>query len=151
MKPDNVTIDVSWDGDLDQDILWSAIEVFMRRCDIPKQAAIDILFADDRILAELNAEYREIKGPTDVLAFEIGKDETDRDDYWILGQVVVSCERALEQAAEYGIPFMEEITRLMLHGLLHLVGYGHSTEDERSEMERLGDEIVSEAFKGEGL
>jgi len=110
---------------------------------------VDILLADDKLLAELNEKYRDISGPTDVLAFEMGKDETDREDHWILGQVVVSCDRAVEQARALGIPFDEELARLMVHGLLHLAGYGHDNENEERRMDDATDEILGETFSGE--
>ena len=122
---------------------------FRQRCNLPPQAMIDILLAEDSLLAGLNEEYRGTSGPTDVLAFEMGKDETDSNDHWILGQVVVSCDRVVEQACDLGITFEEELARLVVHGLLHLAGYGHEDEAARLEMDSVNDEILHKAFSGE--
>ena len=66
MKPDNVTLDVEWEGDLDENVLWSAVDVFIRRCGVPAQAAIDILLADDARLAEFEKELLETHNPNTV-------------------------------------------------------------------------------------
>lgn len=148
MSEENTAIEVAWEGEVDRNRLIAATEAFRRYCSIPPQAMIDILLGDDGLLSELNREYRDIAGPTDVLAFEMGKDETDSDDHWILGQVVVSCDRAAEQARELGVSFEEELARLTVHGLLHLAGYGHESETARSTMDEVGDKILDEAFSG---
>jgi probable rRNA maturation factor len=148
LSEENTVIEVAWEGEVDRNRLVAVSEAFRRRCNIPPQAMIDILLGEDKLLAELNREYRDIAGPTDVLAFEMGKDETDSDDHWILGQVVVSCDRAAEQARELGVSFEEEMARLTVHGLLHLAGYDHESEAERSTMDDVGDKILDEAFSG---
>ena len=148
MSEENTVIEVALQREVNRSRLFTIAEVFRSRCSIPPQAMIDILLADDRLLADLNEEYRGIAGPTDVLAFELGKDETDSEDHWILGQVVVSCDRAAEQARELNVSFDEELARLTVHGLLHLAGYGHEIENARREMDEVGDEILEEAFTG---
>jgi probable rRNA maturation factor len=148
LSEENTAIEVTWGGEVDRNRLVAVSAAFRRRCSIPPQAMIDILLGDDKLLAELNEEYRDIAGPTDVLAFEMGKDETDSDDHWILGQVVVSCDRAVEQARELGVSFEEELARLTVHGLLHLAGYGHDSETAGSKMDEIGDKILDEAFSG---
>ncbi len=148
MSNDNTVIEVTWEGKADQNRLYTLSEVFRRHCNVPAQAMIDVLLADDNLLADLNEKYRDIAEPTDVLAFEMGKDETDSDDHWILGQVVVSCNRAVEQARESGISFDEELAHLTVHGLLHLVGYDHDNDDARRKMDDIGDKILDEVFSG---
>jgi len=148
LSEENTAIEVAWEGEVDRDRVVAVSETFRRYCNIPPQAMIDIFLGDDGLLAELNREYRDIAGPTDVLAFEMGKDETDSDDHWILGQVVVSCDRAAEQARELEVSFEEELGRLTVHGLLHLAGYGHESEAARSAMDEVGDKILDEAFSG---
>ncbi len=77
-----------------------------------------MVLGDDEMLAELNERYMNREGPTDVLAFDFGEEE-------FLGEVYVSVDRASEQAAEHGVSTDEEMRRLVLHGLLHLLGYSH--------------------------
>ncbi len=149
MSEENTAIEITWKGEVGNEGLSAIVEAFRKRCNIPPQAMIDILLADDETLAELNREYRDTAGPTDVLAFEMGKDETDNDEHWILGQVVVSCDRAVEQAREQGVTLEEELARLTLHGLLHLAGYRHGSETARVEMDNLSDEILEEVLSEE--
>lgn len=76
------------------------------------------MLTDDETLRDLNKRFKGRKGPTDVLAFDF--EEPD-----FLGEVYVSLDRAREQAIYYGVSEEEEIERLVLHGLLHLLGYTH--------------------------
>jgi len=72
----------------------------------------------------LNTRYRKISKDTDVLSFPL----IDRDLHHgpvMLGDIVISVPRALKQAAEFGISFYDELLRLLVHGLLHLIGYDH--------------------------
>ncbi|MCK4232441.1 rRNA maturation RNase YbeY [candidate division WOR-3 bacterium] len=79
---------------------------------------VNIVLTDDETLRDLNERFKGRKGPTDVLAFDF--EEPD-----FLGEVYVSLDRAREQARYYGVSEEEEIERLVLHGLLHLLGYTH--------------------------
>ncbi|MEA3311970.1 MAG: rRNA maturation RNase YbeY [candidate division WOR-3 bacterium] len=79
---------------------------------------VNIVLTDDETLRDLNKRFKKRKGPTDVLAFDF--EEPD-----FLGEVYVSIDRAREQARHYGVSEEEEIERLVLHGLLHLLGYTH--------------------------
>lgn len=104
---------------------------------------ISISFVDNQEMQDLNKEYRNIDAPTDVLSFsmlEFEEDnegfESDLDDYieeeLPLGDIVISVERAIEQAGEYGHSKDREIAFLLVHGMLHLLGYDHEEkEDER--------------------
>lgn len=100
---------------------------------------ISVTFVDDYEIQELNRTFREKDYPTDVLSFpmsdEPGEYETDReDDTKVLGDVVISLERAKRQAEEYGHSFEREVGFLSVHSVLHILGYDHETskEDEQS-------------------
>jgi probable rRNA maturation factor len=80
---------------------------------------VNIVLTDDGTLSDLNERFKGHEGPTDVLAFDF-----EEDDF--LGEVYVSLDRAREQAQDYGITEEEEVGRLVIHGLLHLLGYSHS-------------------------
>lgn len=82
-----------------------------------------MVLTDDACLEDFNRRFKKRKGPTDVLAFGFG----DEDD--LLGEVYVSLDRAFEQAREYGVSEFEEISRLIIHGVLHLLGYTHHEMD----------------------
>ena len=87
-----------------------------------------IAFVSDTSIRKLNHQFRNINKPTDVLSFPA--DETDN-----LGDIAISVQTAAAQAKENGLTFEHEIAQLILHGLLHLSGYDHETDN--GEMNRL--------------
>ncbi len=85
---------------------------------------LSVTFVTDQSIAELNHEYLQRSGPTDVLAFRLGDDP-------IVGDVYISADTARRNAAAYQIPLKEELLRLVVHGTLHVLGYDHPEDDER--------------------
>jgi len=81
-----------------------------------------IAFVSDRNIRKLNQQFRGVDKPTDVLSFP--NDEPDN-----LGDVAISVETAAKQAKENGLSLNDEIAQLILHGLLHLSGYDHETDN----------------------
>jgi rRNA maturation RNase YbeY len=98
-------------------------------------AGVTVAFVSDRLMRELNRMWRHKRGTTDVLSFPAGQDEFERVEGSTLGDVVISVEQAGRQAREHGLEFEEEVSQLILHGLLHLCGYDHETDE--GEMNRL--------------
>jgi len=94
-----------------------------------------VAFVSDRAMGELNRLWRHQRGTTDVLSFPSGQDEFDKLEDPSLGDVVISVEQAARQAKANGLTLDEEIAQLILHGLIHLCGYDHSTDE--GEMDRL--------------
>jgi rRNA maturation RNase YbeY len=94
-----------------------------------------VAFVSDRAMRELNRLWRHKHGTTDVLSFPAEQDEFEKVEGSRLGDVVISVEQAARQAKENGLSFDQEIAQLILHGLLHLCGYDHSTD--HGEMDRL--------------
>jgi rRNA maturation RNase YbeY len=92
----------------------------------------------------LNLKYRKRRGPTDVLAFPIGRDPGEPEEMWLWGEVYVSADRAREQAAERGMSLDEELAVLVAHGLLHLAGYEDDTDEGRTRMEEATAQLVAE-------
>ncbi|MDE7192838.1 MAG: rRNA maturation RNase YbeY [Oscillospiraceae bacterium] len=105
--------------------------------EIDEDAEVSVTFVDNERIRELNAEFREIDRETDVLSFPIGDEEgfeVDPDnDAIILGDIVISLEKAREQAEEYSHSFKRELAFLITHSLFHLMGYDHVNggEEER--------------------
>lgn len=103
-----------------------------------------VTLVDNDRIHELNRYYRGIDQPTDVLSFamnEQGEDEMEifydddiEDVPNMLGDIVISIPRAIEQAEDYGHTFARELGFLAVHGFLHLLGYDHNNEDEEKEM-----------------
>jgi probable rRNA maturation factor len=101
------------------------------------ESALSLSLVGDERIRELNREHRGKDKPTDVLSFplyeagEIPHPHTER----LLGDVVISVETARRQAAEYDAPLQNEVYRLLIHGLLHVMGHDHEEPDERAVME----------------
>ncbi|WP_297887950.1 rRNA maturation RNase YbeY [Sulfurihydrogenibium sp.] len=89
---------------------------------------ISITLTDDETIKKINKEWRNKDKPTDVLSFPQG--ETVEYKYKVLGDVIISLPYAKKQAEEIGHSYKEEIVRLLTHGILHLLGYDHETNEE---------------------
>lgn len=94
-----------------------------------RSAEISVTFVDNARIAELNNEYRNKPVPTDVLSFPLGEnneyDINENNGCVMLGDIVISMERAMEQAELYGHPLQREVAFLTVHSMLHLLGYDH--------------------------
>ena len=94
-------------------------------------AEISVTFVDNAAIAELNNQYRNKPMPTDVLSFPLGEngkyDIDENNGCMMLGDIVISMERAQEQAELYGHSFEREVAFLCVHSVLHLLGYDHET------------------------
>ena len=92
---------------------------------------LSIILANDRILQNLNRRFLNSDRPTDVIAFPLGEND---EGPW--GEVYISEDRARDQALEYCLPYQEELIRLIIHGVLHLIGYQDETADLRKKMDK---------------
>lgn len=95
-------------------------------------ASLSITLLDDAAMRNLNREHRGKDRATDVLSFGAGEDLGPEQ---LLGDVVISVETARRQAAEYDAPLQSEIYRLLIHGLLHVLGHDHEGPADREKME----------------
>lgn len=103
--------------------------------DVPPETDLSIVIADDAHLQELNNQFLGIEAPTDVLSFPSGESEPDLESGRVyIGDVVLSYPRAAEQAEAAGHPVVAEMQLLVVHGVLHLLGYDHYEPDEKAEM-----------------
>jgi probable rRNA maturation factor len=99
---------------------------------------ISIAFIGDKKMTALNAEYRKIKKPTDILSFSgEGND---------LGELIIDINQIKRQAKQLALPEKKELVFILVHGLLHLIGHDDDTEDKRLKMIKQGEEII-ENFK----
>lgn len=112
-----------------------------------RDSSLSLTVVDDAAIRELNRDHRGKDKPTDVLSFPMfeGRDEPHAGVERMLGDVVISVETARRQAAEYDATLQRELYRLLIHGLLHVLGHDHEEAGERAEMEtqerRLADTI----------
>jgi probable rRNA maturation factor len=92
------------------------------------ESSLSLSIVDDAAMRELNRTHRGQDRPTDVLSFPLDDD--------LLGDVVISVDTARRQAADYDAPLQREAERLLIHGILHLLGHDHERSAERKRMER---------------
>jgi len=93
---------------------------------VPKDSELSISFIDDIKMRELNLSYRGIDRTTDVLSFP----QIEGPDFSLLGDIVVSIETAERHSKSYGVTLHEELKKLIIHGILHLLGYDHKKKKE---------------------
>ena len=152
-----------WDGEVFPDCETVLRSVFEKACDYvncPYECTVNMLLTDDTAIHSMNNEFRGIDRATDVLSFPMVDYaqpgnfdglENHQEDYFepdsgelLLGDIVISVERAMMQAKEYGHSLKREMAFLTAHSMLHLFGYDHETDAEREEMERMQEEILAE-------
>jgi len=95
--------------------------------------SVSIKITDDEVIRHLNSTYRGVDRATDVLSFEADYYDPDLESRY-LGDVVISYPQAAEQANKRGHPVVSELQLLVIHGVLHLLGYDHGSAEERSAM-----------------
>lgn len=101
---------------------------------------ISVSIVDNDEICQINKQFRDIDRPTDVLSFPLlsfeegERIERNEDGEVLLGDIIISYEKAQEQAEEYGHSFEREIAFLTAHSMLHLLGYDHMEADEEAEM-----------------
>jgi len=103
---------------------------------------ISAVFTDDANMRALNAKWRHIDKPTNVLSFPAFPLKPGEPPRHLLGDIVFALETLEREAHEQQKPFSHHLTHLMLHGVLHLLGFDHQTEEEAEVMERLEREIL---------
>lgn len=114
---------------LDEDLWARRAEKAMQLAGVAQDAELSMVFVDDSAMAELNRQYRQLEGPTDVLSFE--------GMLPLLGDVVISPAYAARSAELAGHSLERELCVLLVHGLLHLMGMDHAEpDDERIMFER---------------
>ena len=130
----------------------TAIAATLKHEEFFRDAEVSVTFCDDAHIRVLNAAYRKKDAPTDVLSFPIyekGEAYTTPDSPVLLGDVVISLERAKEQGEKIGNTLEEEVSFLTVHSTLHLLGYDHETsQEDEDEMFAIQKEIVKEIRDG---
>ena len=151
-----------WEGEIFPDCEAVLRSVFEAACDYvqcPYECTVNMLLTDDSAIHSMNREFRDTDRATDVLSFPMidytepgsfdGIEEKSEQYFdpdsgeLLLGDIVISVERAIAQAAEYGHSLKREMAFLTAHSMLHLFGYDHMRDDEREEMERMQEEILA--------
>jgi len=114
----------------------AAAAAALARAGAPRGAGeLSVALADDALLARLNRDYRGTDGPTNVLSFAGGRE--------LLGEVVIALETTAAEAAAGGLGLADHTAHLVVHGVLHLLGYDHETDASAAVMEPLEAEILA--------
>lgn len=122
-------------------LIQNVVNTALAEEDVNLASEVSVVLVDDPYIHKMNLEYRSIDRPTDVLSFAMLEEDEDEpeilgqaDPEPMLGDIIISLETALRQAAEYNHSVEREVAFLTLHGTLHLLGYDHMEEDETKEM-----------------
>ena len=155
-----MTIDISYETDIElnipyEDIIRQMVVAALDYENCPYEAEVSVTVVDDKEIQEINKTYRNIDKATDVLSFpmyqyEKAADFDNLDDSafnpesgeLLLGDIVISAEKVTAQAKEYGHSKEREFAFLLVHSMLHLLGYDHMEEEERLVMESKQKEIL---------
>ena len=108
--------------------------------------SVALIFCSNDYIKDINKKFRKKNYPTDVLSFP----ETDepfpfeKKSYQNIGEIYISVDKAIEQAEEFGVKIRDELTRLVIHGFLHLIGYDHEkSKAEEKKMFKKEEEILN--------
>ncbi|MDO4850277.1 MAG: rRNA maturation RNase YbeY [Actinomycetota bacterium] len=152
-----VSFDIRCEAEVpDVERLGELVRFVLDEEDAPDEVEVSLSFVDIPEMTMLNETYRHKEGPTDVLSFpmdEVGSEDALEDGDWDepipLGDIVIAPEVAAEQAPRYGSTFGEEIELLIVHGVLHLLGYDHVIDEEAEVMEAREEAILG-SWRGNG-
>ncbi len=133
--------------DIDKDIeelniLNDYIKYLVKKLNL-KKCEFNIIIIDNEKIHEINKTYRNVDRETDVISFAM-EDNMDikYTDFRLLGDIYISIDKCYSQAKEYGHSNTREICFLATHGILHLLGYDHMTEQDEKEMFKLQEELL---------
>ncbi len=129
-------------------LIRSAIAETLAKENFDYNSQVSVTFVDNEGIREINRRFRNIDRPTDVLSFPLLGDELPDDELFSvpLGDIVLSLERAQEQANEFGHSFEREVAFLTAHSTLHLLGYDHETSEEDERVMRQKQNEIMEAL-----
>lgn len=158
-----MTINIEYEATEQLDFDYEALEKrVVEACidyvDCPYEAEVNIMFTDDEQIQQINMEFREIDRPTDVLSFPLIEYKTPGDfeglednvaesfhpetGELLLGDIVISVDRAKFQAKEFGHSLEREVAFLTAHSMFHLFGYDHMEENDRIIMEEKQNNVL---------
>jgi len=126
------------------------IKVALKKENTGENVEVSVVLVDNDYIQKLNKQYRSIDAPTDVLSFAMNESICEQDyienegQEQILGDIIISVERAKEQAAEFGHSFEREVGYLAVHGFLHLLGFDHESQEDKEIMRAKEEEILKE-------
>lgn len=126
----------------EEEILNNYVRYLVKKLELEK-CEFNIILIDNKRIHEINKEYRGVDRETDVISFAM-EDNMDIEytDFRLLGDIYISIDKCYAQAEEYGHSRVREICFLATHGLLHLLGYDHMTDEDEKEMFDLQNKLL---------
>lgn len=111
--------------------------------------SLSLILTDNEYIHGINRKYLQRDRPTDVISFSYRDDPFPLSEGMVehLGDIYLSLEMALENSGAYGVAFIDEVKRLMVHGILHLIGYDHELSDEEDRKMREKEETILKLLK----
>lgn len=150
--------DIEFEFDIEE-ILDTVMKQVLEMEKCPYKAQVNLLITDDRGIHEYNRQFRQVDAPTDVLSFPMVPFEKEADfsivekeeaDYFdpesgelLLGDIIISADKVIGQAEQYGHSAKRELAFLITHSMLHLCGYDHMTKEEAGVMEEKQERVLS--------
>jgi len=148
-----IHIERKFQAHIDEDWARNRAQEVLKAESITPPYEMSLVFTDSETVQRLNRDYRGMDEPTDVLAFYMlpqhGADAdfvSPPDDITHLGEVIISYPKAVEQAEEQGHSTEQELTLLIIHGILHLLGYDHEKPEEEAKMKAREKELLERAI-----
>ncbi|MFP3975205.1 MAG: rRNA maturation RNase YbeY [Dehalococcoidia bacterium] len=149
----DIQVNKPFRGQVREEWIRHVAETVLASEEIGYPVQLSMVITDDETVRQLNHTYRELDESTDVLAFAF-QEEFDEvpfpqssDGISQLGEVIISCPQAAKQAEEQGHSLEKEIATLVIHGVLHLLGYDHEHPEEEREMRTREAEILTQAME----
>ena len=136
-------IDVSYvNVELEESSAETFVSEALQRLDL-HDVEVSIVFCDNAFIHPLNRDYRGKDRPTDVLSFAQREGDFANPEDPVLGDVIISLEQTEQQAQERGVPLSQELSLLLVHGLLHLLGYDHIDDADAKVMASKEKELLN--------
>ena len=141
-------INIESEFSIPDDLLKRAAQVVLQHESQSPDVDLSIVLTDNARLHELNLNYLGVDAPTDVLSFPASETDPETGARY-LGDILISIPRAQEQADAAGHPLESEVQLLIVHGMLHLLGYDHAELDEKTRMWKVQSEILESLGLGD--
>jgi probable rRNA maturation factor len=148
-----ISVEEKFRGRVDQDWVRRIAQTVIKAEGVTHPYEVSMVFTDSEMVQQLNRDYRGVDQPTDVLAFYMlpqgeGDDSfaLPPDEVTRLGEVIISYPQAMEQAKVQGHSIERELALLIIHGILHLLGYDHEEPEEEDEMRKREKEVLEKCL-----
>ena len=138
----SVEIDKQFQKEINPEILLKFVGQVFELQEIAANAGLSIRVSDNATLQQLNSQYLGINAPTDVLSFPVDFEDPESGGHYY-GDIILSYQKAAAQAEAGGHATLDEIKLLVVHGILHLLGFDHTTEREKQEMWSVQNQLLA--------